>query len=120
MSESEQARRDRDHGEGRAWHPCIAKEHADEFREDVLEYSHRAISRAGRRAVRAASKPVARKSAAKTSRARSPPGHSMSRPSPVQYTPKAESMTPTPHFTVFSGTRECGRWTKAPTRERHV
>src|SRR3546814_6814315 len=97
MSESEQARRDRDHGEGRAWHPCIAKEHADEFREDVLEYSHRAISRAGRRAVRAASKPVARKSAAKTSRARSPPGHSMSRPSPVQYTPKAESMRSEEH-----------------------
>jgi hypothetical protein len=33
----------------------------------------------------------------------------VSRPSPVQNTPKADSMTPTPNFRMFSGTLAIGR-----------
>ena len=38
-----------------------------------------------------------------TTRATSPPGHSMPAPSPLQKMPNAVSITPTPNFTVFSG-----------------
>ncbi len=34
------------------------------------------------------------------------PGQSMPSPAPVQNTPKADNMTPTPNFRVFSGTFE--------------
>ena len=47
----------------------------------------------------ASTKPTTRTSAT------SPPGHSMPAPSPLQKMPNAVSITPTPNFNVFSGTR---------------
>src|SRR5262245_49198158 len=46
--------------------------------------------------------------------ARSSPGHGTPSPSPVQKTPKAESMTPTANLSVFSGTRSSGRCSAKP------
>src|SRR5262249_14563387 len=43
------------------------------------------------------------------------PGHARPAPSPLQKIPNAVSITPTPNFSVFSGTRESGAWTAAPT-----
>src|SRR5262249_51579803 len=44
-----------------------------------------------------------------------PPGQSAPAPSAAQNVPKLVSMTPTPNFIVFSGTRLSGAWTTAPT-----
>src|SRR5262249_35552482 len=49
--------------------------------------------------------------ATRTSRDASPPGHATPAPSPLQNTPNDVSMTPTPNFNEFSGTRESGAWT---------
>src|SRR5579862_5785870 len=45
---------------------------------------------------------------------RSAKGHSMPRPSPAQNVPNVESMTPTIHFMVFSGTCCNGLRTRSP------
>ena len=46
--------------------------------------------------------------------AASRPGQVTPAPSPLQKMPKAVSITPTPNFSVFSGTRESGACTTMP------
>src|SRR6266566_8303005 len=105
------SRNDQEHGKR---HPRIAKKHADQLGRDVFQQVHRTTSMAGLRASVEPTNPAARKIAAKTNSARSCPGQSSPNPSPVQNTPKADSITPTPNFRMFSGTRDSGRWTIAP------
>src|SRR5216683_8408670 len=114
--QGDQAARSRDDQEDGERHPRIAEEHADQLGRDLFQQVHRIASMAGLRASAEPANPAARKIAAKTNSARSCPGQSIPKPSPVQNTPKADSITPTPNFKVFSGTRESGRWTIAPTR----
>src|SRR5438067_686625 len=92
-----------------AGQPDVGDKHADKLLSDVLQQVHRMISLAGRRRSNAMPAPVARNMAANRKRMRSCPGQSMPSPSPVQNTPNADNITPTPNFNMFSGTCDNGR-----------
>src|SRR6266436_3842531 len=79
------------------------------------QHGHDMTSVLGRRACTTAAPPTARNIAANPTIAKSPPGQATPRPSPVQKTPNADSMTPTANLRVFSGTRDSGRCTIKPT-----
>src|SRR6266513_2915119 len=102
---------DREH---RYRQPLLGDEHAEQFGREFLEHHHNANSTARFRASVEARRPAPRNSATNNSSAKSCPGQAMPSPSPVQNTPKADSMTPTPNLRAFSGTRDSGRWTSAP------
>src|SRR4029077_7504720 len=100
---------DRDQQQQGERQPGIAEEHADQLGGDFLQQGHRATSIAVPRAIAVPASPAPRKIATNSSSARSCPGRPSPSPSPVQNTPNADSMTPTPNFRVFSGTRDSGR-----------
>src|SRR6185437_16071827 len=98
-----------DDRQGAERHPRIAREHGIELEENVADHAV-----ANLRAAIAVPAAVARKrspiaSSFCFSTSRRPP-----RPSPVQYTPKVDSITPTTNLSVFSGTRDNGLCTMAP------
>src|ERR1700704_7038039 len=108
---------DRDDGDGEH---AVIDEQSDQLARNAGERSHGATS-SGRLTAAAARAATSRKSAAKPMMARSAPGQATPRPSPVQKTPNADSMTPTANLRVFSGTRASGRCTAKPamaTREQ--
>src|SRR5260370_8512194 len=86
----------------------LADEHADQFSSDFLEHRHYANSTRNLRAREAPISPAPRNRAANKSKATSCPGQAMPSPSPVQNTPKADNMMPTPNLRRFSGTRDSG------------
>src|ERR1700730_17574541 len=101
--------------EHRQGQPLLGDEHADQFGGDLFEYLDHAKPTASFRARVEAKRPAPRNKTANKSSAKSCPGQAMPSPSPVQNTPKADNITPTPNLRVFSGTRDSGRWTIAPT-----
>src|SRR6266850_1304993 len=101
---------DRDDGEGEH---AVIDEQSDQLARNAGERSHGATS-SGRLTATAARAATSRKSAAKPMMARSAPGQATPRPSPVQNTPKADSMTPTANLSVFSDTRASGRRSTSP------
>src|SRR5215469_756049 len=105
---------DRDEEEGGEGKPRVGEEHREQFFENVADNAHCSASIAGRRNTDAVTSPIARNRAAKTAKARSWPGQAMPSPSPVQNTPKADSIVPTPNFRVFSGTFASGLWMAMP------
>src|SRR5215469_16716210 len=93
---------------------ALGNEHADQFGNDFLEHGHCTTSTLTLRAREAPTSPAARNRATNSSSAKSWPGQAIPSPSPVQKTPNADSITPTPNLRVFSGTRDSGRWSIAP------
>src|SRR5258706_2872414 len=109
---------DRHEEEGCCGESGIGEEHAEEYFGDIYDNAHCAISIDGRRSTDAVMRPTPRNKAAKATKATSWAGQSMPSPSPVQNTPKADNMTPTPNFSVFSGTFASGLWTMTPTERQ--
>src|SRR6516165_4137860 len=114
ISEIDQTPRHDHDRQNRYRQPLLSGEHADQFGKNFVEHGHCAISTLILRARVEPTRPAARKRAANSSNAKSCPGQATPSPSPVQNTPKADSMTPTPNLRVFSGTRDNGRWMMAP------
>src|SRR5205085_1331850 len=102
--------------------PAIIDEKAAQPADDAAQCVHCQASAEGRRFAATAAIPVPRNTAANATMARSEPGQATPRPSPVQNTPNADSMTPTANLRVFSGTRASGRRTAnpTPTTSRHA
>src|SRR6266480_5275617 len=96
---------DRDEGDGEH---AVSDEQSDQLARNAGEHFHSAAP-TGRLTATVARAATSRKSPAKPTMARSAPGQATPRPSPVQKTPKAESMTPTVNLRAFSGTRARGR-----------
>src|SRR6202140_3328810 len=94
--------------------PGIADEHLEQPAGDLAQDIHCSITPLGCRTTVAAPSPTSRNAAPKARIIRSPPGHAIPRPSPVQKTPNAQRITPTANLSVFSGTRASGRCTMAP------
>src|SRR5882762_5650022 len=101
---------DRDDGDGEH---AVIDEQSGQLARNTGEHFHGATS-IGRLTATAARAATSRNNAAKPMMARSAPGQATPRPSPVQNTPKAESMTPTASLSVFSGTRARGRRSMSP------
>jgi hypothetical protein len=86
----DQERRSSHHGQNRAAQAGIADEHAEERLGDVADKIHWADRIVEPRSSAPEPSPTSRKAAAKTNSTRSPPGHAIPRPSPVQNTPNAD------------------------------
>src|SRR5579871_3175878 len=92
----------------------IADEHAPQLLGDVLQHAHQTASANAGRTSEASTTPASKKTPARTNSAQSPPGNGAPSPSAVQNTPNDDSITPTPNFSVFSGTFESGLWIRRP------
>src|SRR3984893_2816585 len=94
----------------------IVDKKPNQLAQHVGQNDHGKTSALGRRTTATATLLTARNNAANATMARSAPGQSTPSPSPVQNTPKADNITPTANFRVFSGTRASGRCTTNPTQ----
>src|SRR5262249_47730185 len=96
----------------------VIDEQADELGQDRTQELHWALlpAKAGLspRIQRTIRKDEAASRAKIPSSAKSSPGHSAPRPSPIQNTPKLVSISPTANLRVFSGTWASGLCTASP------
>src|SRR5262249_17673767 len=88
--------------------PSIVDKQPGQLAKETHQRAHCNACVPGRRVRTTATRATRRNSAAKAMIATSSPGQGTSRPSPIQNTPNADSMTPTMNLSVFSGTRASG------------
>src|SRR5258706_1226556 len=95
-------RENRENGDGEA---AVVEEESGDFAKEMEAAGH---GETGRRAARTPTNAVARRPAMSTRIVPSPKGHCAPIPSPNQKSPNAETMTPTPNLSEFSGTPHTG------------
>src|SRR6267154_1941827 len=105
---------DDDGHDGKRKRPVV-HEQPGQLTQHIGRCGHDKASVFGRRASATAAQLTARNIAANPTIAKSAPGQGTPRPSPVQKTPNADSMTPTANLSAFSGIRAKGRRTMRPT-----